>query len=218
MIQSVVVVDGVEFLPVKGADTGFARFVFGKCGNNGPLARSTFLAELRDRRTQASLAAVMEAHTKVQDNLFGDDGGQQGGPRAKKRQRRMSLEAKERGDLPHTVSLAMPDLRDETGTKVMSARDIKARSDLDRMGTLWIQVDAGAIDYIRHGVLIASGRTSPQPDIPKADGVRWKADRKCFIANCTAKFKTFRPAGDDPDSVRASFELAKAWVAEQHSE
>ena len=57
-VNTVDVIDGIEFIPVLGVDIGVARFCWGKRGGHGPLARSVFLKDIRHKRLQECLRIV----------------------------------------------------------------------------------------------------------------------------------------------------------------
>ena len=207
-VNTVDVIDGIEFIPVLGVDTGFARFCWGKRGGHGPLARSVFLKDIRHKRLQECLR-IVGLKEEPQKALFDEE--EVKAPLSKRGRRSEVGQNK----LPDFVTLTLDDLKDSSGTLVAHGIAMKVKSSLDLAATLSVEATPAALNYIRQGVIISE--VPETTAVPRQPDVRWRPDRGAYMASKNndageKMHKTFKAEGDDEGSIKAAFALAVQWL------
>ena len=97
----------------------------------------------------------------------------------------------------------------------LEARKIKVQGSLNFGAVVWVELNASVLDHIA-----CCMRTSYKEEHGKkvvvGDGVRWSAERRCYIARrATKKMKTFRVDQDASDQELADNDAkvkARAWA------
>ena len=192
ILDDVRMVDGLEMIPLVKHDAGFARFV---TGSKGGLTKLAFLNELRQMRTKATIAAC-------NDGLFAVPTSDR---RAFVEQKRKWL----RDGIPGIVEVELPTCEQ------YEARKIKVQGSLNFGAVVWVELNASVLDHIA-----CCMRTSYKEEHGKkvvvGDGVRWSAERRCYIARrATKRMKTFRVDQDASDQELADNDAkvkARAWA------
>ena len=95
---------------------------------------------------------------------------------------------------------------------------LKCKSSIDVRDAVMIELDVPMIYYIKHAMLNSVKDDRVVTD-RRNDGVRWRGDRKCWLARRQSAAdpgqfitKSFKPQNDDPISVREAADDAAAWV------
>ena len=133
---------------------------------------------------------------------------------AKKKTRREARSKAADGEIPQWVTLSLPAINSDTGTNV-DAININVKSPIDVRDAIHVELEPHALHYIR--VAMMQSHTDDRPLVERRnDGVRWRNDRKCWLAQRTdgGKLVTqpFRPDGNDDLSIHDAADKAKAWA------
>jgi hypothetical protein len=196
-VDDIAIVDGTEFVELTNRDKGFVSFVYGDTKTDSRC--SAVLCQLRALRTEATLKATEPAAEAPA--LFDD--APNPGLRHLKKQRRNGKDAEERGDLPKTVSITVPN------TDVA----ITVRTALDRSNNIWVEATPATLTAIRESIQKAVFVDDELPEVQTSKNVFWRSDRRCFVAkNMSGKLKSFRPDGSDPDSLNDAAAKASEWA------
>lgn len=193
-------------------DTGFCRFV---SGNPHRCSGDKFLDELRAKRTEATLksgASPTPAGGSEQP-LFEEV------PTAavRKRQRKEVATKQSEGELPPTIVVSVPKIQDPDGNEV-GPLVVKVLPSVCQHSIVWVELSAEVLAYVRAAMLVSETK-APTPREVSEGGVRWRADRKRYLAErCNKetgqkKQRSFKPA-DASDEAKHDAKLAAlAWVS-----
>jgi hypothetical protein len=203
-VDGVSIIDGTEFVELSLADKGFVTFVFGKDSKGN--RNSCYMQKLKDIRTDATIKTA-QARPAESIDLFDDAPDVK--LRDKKKLRADSKAAGDRGDLPKFLVIEAPGVAKDG--VVGPSLSVKVLPSLHRWSNLQIEATEKSLAFIRDAVLSTQKHDGGAHVCPK--GVYWRTDRKCFVAsNKGGKLKSFRPEGDDAESIAIAMNLAAAWV------
>ena len=176
VIDDVRTVDGVEMIQLVKRDFGFSRFV---TGVSKGLTKLTFLDELRQMRTQATIAAC-------NDGLFDAPTSD---PRVFAQQKRKWSS----DGIPAVVEVQLPAI------STHESRKVKVQGNLHAGERVWVELNGVVLDHIAC-CMRASFKEDGGSRVVLGNGVRWSKGRNCYIARrCTKRMKFFRPNADDSD-------------------
>ena len=79
----------------------------------------------------------------------------------------------------------------------------------------WVELCPATLLYVKIAMLASAA--DDKPDVLRGtDGVRWRKDRKCWLAvRCcdgTKSTKSFKPTDDSPEAVNDTLNNATRWV------
>ena len=207
VVSNVQIVDGTEYVALQRR-SGFPRFVSGSWQAARAL-RWTFLQELMKTRTQATLDAM----SQTADCPFGTIDVTSA---AKKRARKDAKTQAKCGQMPETVTVALPRITLENDT-YLGPISFKMRSSIDIRDAPVVELDAHVLHYIKVGMMMAenSDDANHGKGNSKGEGVRWRTARNCWVAvREHAKYKHFKPADlNDEVAVQEARDKAARWAA-----
>lgn len=204
--------EGFEFAKLSRRDTGFARFVSGVPKWDRHMM---WLDDLRAKRTEASILTTdVTSAASLFDPLANTA--------ARKRRKLEAAEKLARGELPPFVTVMLPSFQGVGGV-VVQALEAKVKTDLSVSAVVSIEITAINLEYVRQAMLASQEKEEPKGRAVVNDAVRWRGDRKAWIATREVDgkriSKTFKPKDpeDDDDKARCK-EAAKLWVLASSSE
>ena len=115
------------------------------------------------------------------------------------------------------MQLQLPPFAAADGTQV-DGLGVRCASCLDLQTAVCLELSEAALRYVRLAMLAAAAAAPKR--IFSSDGVRWRADRKRFLAWVEKEggrkvYKTFKPeAPDDDDAMAEAKDKARRWVEE----
>lgn len=212
IFQAVENLEGFEFGKLSRRDTGFARFV---CGVPKWERHMLWLDDLRAKRTEAS---IMAADAGAAASLFDPLSN----PAARKRRKVEAAEKLARGELPPFVTVKLPSFQGVDGV-VVQALEAKVKTDLAVSAVVSMEITASNLEYVRQAMLACQEAEEPKVRAVVNDAVRWRGDRKAWIATREADgkriSKTFKPKDpEDDDEKGRCKDAAKMWALAGSSE
>lgn len=192
-------VDGLEMITLCKSDSGFSRFV---SGSNKGIMKMQFIDQLRKMRTSATIDAC-------NDSLF--DGQNMA---AAKHFKARKDQWRNNGSVPTIVEIMLPPAGDFRATLV------KVQASLDVRSNVSIELSVNVLNHI------AACMRGSEDEGPKrqrlGNGVRWSAQRKCYIATRPSKrmrlFRADAEASDADLADDAAKQDAFAWAAKSDSD
>ena len=201
VVESVELVDGIEFAKLSKRDYGFCKFV-GGIGCRKIMHSWLFLHELQKLRTAATLKICIDS---LHGNALFDNAPV--GPAVKKRAKRDATAP------PAWVDIDVPEV--ESSGIVAGATTLKVRASCDVRDAPWVELCPAALHYIKVAMLASAVGDSPDV-LHGIDGVRWRKDRKCWLAvrPCDGNklTKSFKPADRSPEAIQDTLNIAARWV------
>lgn len=201
-------VENKQFVKLSKTDTGFMRFVLGS--KRTDYSSVGYLKTLGRIRSDATLK-LCGSNQGAQ--LFDEEATL---PRRAKSRKR--AEAAASIDDSKVVTADMDDIIVD-GELQAAACQIQMLPNIDPKACVWLELDAASLMYVRAALLASKteseGEEKKKDSLP--DGVRFRADRKVYLAtrmrDGKRTSKTFKINDiDDDDEKAKALNDAKAWV------
>ena len=205
-------IDGKEFIKLTRGDSGFCRFV---SGHSKAMRDMKFMEKLRWLRTQASIELGKPPEEGVA--LFDSSSSKEktDSRRDKKQMKESSKDLHQRGELPLTCKVTLPQVQDENGN-VFASREVVVKTCLDPKAVVTMEFKSEALDHVRCLLLTSEAPTSRKGRRSgQQGGVRVRPNGYVACRNSGNKccYKTFRVRHDADEIEKAEIaEKAQRWV------
>ena len=107
----------------------------------------------------------------------------------------------------------MPEV--ESSGIVAGATTLEVRASIDVRDAPWVELCPAALHYVKVAMLATAAGDSPDV-LRGVDGVRWRKDRKCWLAvrlcDGTKITKSFKPADRSSEAIQDTLNIAARWV------
>ena len=157
LVSSTETVEGIEFIKLARRDSGFSRFISGKCrGVNG----MGWLDVLKGLRTKATIKACCDT-----------DGGlfQSSSRAALKRNRQEAKAVEQAGNLPKIVAVEVPAVTYDGNYS--SCRVIKVLASLEAHACLQVECSQEVLTHVRLAMLESEASSQKRTRRPKGQGI-----------------------------------------------
>jgi hypothetical protein len=208
------IIDSTEFVKLQSRDTGLQRFV-------GKGFDPTFLDWFKQARTDVSIQLC-----SGKSELFDKDKHTSTYAMAMKRRR--AVEKRTVGDLQDVIEVQVPDLVVNDQLTV-SGLTIKCPTCIEKGSAVWVECSPPVMHYVRYALTKPwtmldkePAEVDDDPSVNNTSTLRWRSDRKAFLAKRPAadgkwEYKTFRPPSEDKDDVDKARAEAQVWINKPHS-
>ena len=200
IVETVDIINGIEFVPIQKQQSGLRRYVLGTCGGQA-LRDYTFIDELRALRNRAVLLATIPARP----SLFGEVSLR--GNQMRLRQLRRAAAVAPQDELPPYVEVELPCV--EVDGCRFEKRIVKVKTPESANEGVHIEFLPDVMAHVRAAILSSGKAPSPlkrqKPGQQSTTGCKWEEKRAAYIVTVgegnKPKFITVR--GHDPEAARA---------------